>query len=231
MTGSADTTTRKRWGFLAGFAVYFVALWFFWYSPVVFPLKIFVVLLHEISHGLVALATGGRIEQIAVSANEGGFCQCPGGSAFLTLSAGYLGSLAWGVLIVWAALGRESWARVMMGLVGAVVLAMSIFFVRNFFGLAFGIAFGVAMVAAAAYLGSRLNRVLLLVLGLTSCLYAILDIKSDVLDRPELPSDARMLAELTGVPTVVWGVLWIGLALVVCWLLLRWSWRRIGESP
>ena len=66
----------------------------------------------------------------------------------------------------------------------------------------------------------------MLVLGLTSCLYAVLDIKSDVLDRPGLPSDAAMLTELTGLPTLFWGVLWITLALAACGLLFRWAWRR-----
>ena len=64
---------------------------------------------------------------------------------------------------------------------------------------------------------------LLYALGLTSALYAILDIKSDVLDRPDLQSDAYMLAELTGVGNaMVWGVVWITAALVFSgWLFLR----------
>ena len=66
--------------------------------------------------------------------------------------------------------------------------------------------------AAARYLSQGVNRALLLGLGLTSALYAILDIKSDVLDRPQLPSDAAMLAEMTGIPTAAWGFLWIGIA-------------------
>jgi hypothetical protein len=68
-----------------------------------------------------------------------------------------------------------------------------------------------------------MNRRLLLTLGLTSTLYAILDIKSDVLDRPELESDAYMLAEVTGIgTTTMWGVLWIAIALVFsAWLMHR----------
>jgi Zn-dependent membrane protease YugP len=63
-------------------------------------------------------------------------------------------------------------------------------------------------------------------LGLTSVGYAILDIKSDIIDRPELQSDARMLAEMTGIPTVVWGVLWIGLALLAAVWLVRRAYRN-----
>ena len=69
----------------------------------------------------------------------------------------------------------------------------------------------------------------LLVLGLTSTLYAILDIKSDILVRPHLRSDAAMLAEMTGIPTVFWGFLWIAVALLVSAWLLRWVARRLDR--
>ena len=38
--------------------------------------------------------------------------------------------------------------------------------------------------------------------------------------------DARMLAELTHVPTLVWGVLWIVIAIAVSWWLLSRTYRR-----
>lgn len=66
-----------------------------------------------------------------------------------------------------------------------------------------------------------MNRGVLTVLGLTSCLHAILDIKSDVIDRPEARSLAYMLAEMTAIPTVVRGILWIGLALLVSAVLVE----------
>jgi hypothetical protein len=185
---------------VAGFTAFFAALWFLWDTWLVTPLKLFVVMLHEVSHGLAAVATGGSIDRIVLTPDLGGACFCGGGDAFLTLSAGYLGSLLWGAALVLIAArsGRRSpWIT------------------------GFGLGFGVALVAAARYLSPAANARVLWALGLTSCLYAVLDIKSDILDRPELRSDARMLAEMTGVPTVVWGGLWIAAALLVCWLLFR----------
>lgn len=218
--------TKRRLRFLGGFGAYFAAVWLLWSTPVVYPLKLFVVLLHEISHGLVALATGGEIRGLTITPREGGLCRCPGGNAFLTLSAGYLGSLGWGGLMVWGAraLGRR--ARWLTGAIGALVLGLALLYVRAGFALVFALLFGAGLLVAAGRLGSEPNRWLLTVLGLTSCLYAVLDVKSDVLDRPGLPSDAAMLAELTGVPTLVWGVLWIAAALLFCWGLFRWAWRR-----
>ena len=217
----ADPTAKTRVRLVAGFMAFFAALWFLWDTWIVTPLKLFVVLLHEISHGLAAVATGGAIEKIVVTSDLGGACYCGGGDAFLTLSAGYLGSLLWGaaLVLVAARLGRKSsWIT---GTIGVLIGLVAVLYVRNPFGLLFGLGFGAALIGAARYLSPAVNKRVLWALGLTSCLYAVLDIKSDVLDRPELRSDARMLAEMTGVPTVLWGGLWIAAALFVCWMLLR----------
>ena len=221
-----QTITRRRLGFLAGFSAYFVALWFLWNTPVVYPLKLFVVLLHELSHGVAAIATGGTIEAIALTPQEGGVCLCPGGNAFLTLSAGYLGSLAWGALLIEASRLPRRGPRVALAATGVAVLGLALLFVRNLFGFLFGVAFGVALAVAARVLPARLAPPMLVTLGLTSCLYALLDIKSDVLDRPWLQSDARMLAGLTGLPTEIWGIVWIGLALAASAWLFRRAYRR-----
>ena len=218
--------TRRKLRFLAGFAVYFGALWFLWDTPVVYPLKMFVVLLHEVSHALAAIATGGSLERITLDPNQGGATYTLGGSRFLTLSAGYLGSLGWGALMVAAARAPRVRSDRVVGLVGGLVAVLTLAYVRNGFGLVFGAVFGVALMAASRRFSVAMNRTLLMTLGLTSTLYAILDIKSDVLDRSHLPSDAFMLSELTGIPTQVWGTLWITVALAVAALLFRWAYRR-----
>lgn len=207
-------------GFLLGFAVYFAVLWIFWNTGAVYPIKVFVVLLHEMSHGLAAVATGGSIQEIALTPAQGGYCRCPGGNAFLTLSAGYLGSALWGALFLTVA-RRERWVNAATMVVGLLVLGTALLYVRSLFGFLFAVAFGGALLAFGRYLSVRPNKILMVGLGLTSCLYAVLDIKSDILDRPELQSDARMLAELTGVPTVFWGGLWILAALALAAALFR----------
>ena len=219
--------TRKI-TFLTGFAAYFGAIWYLWDTPVVYPLKVFVVLLHEISHAMMAVATGGRIERIVLDPNQGGACYCPGGSAFLTLSAGYLGSLAWGGLLISAGQMKRINSRWVTGAVGLLVMGLTIAYVRPLFGFGFwfGFAFGSALVLGAVRLAPDVNRGILLTLGLTSCLYAILDIKSDVIDRPDLQSDAAMLGDLTGIQTMVWGVLWIAVAVLASAWLFQWSYRK-----
>ena len=219
--------SKRRALFLGGFVLYFGLLWTLWDTAIIYPLKIFVVLLHEVSHAAAAVATGGTVERILLDVNQGGATYTRGGNAFLTLSAGYLGSLLWGTLFILLAFNRWLKPRWIMSGVGASVLLLTLFLVRGFFGFGFGILFSAALLAGAKYLSQGVNRGFLLALGLTSALYAILDIKSDVLDRPHLQSDAAMLAEMTGIPTAVWGFLWIGIALLVCAWLLKWVARRM----
>jgi hypothetical protein len=207
-----NAASKRRLRFLLGFSVYFAVLWFLWDTAFVYPLKIFVVLLHELSHAAASLGTGGTVLKIELDPYQGGACYCPGGNAFLVLSAGYLGSLAWGGVMFAAARARKMRTdRVNTGIALLVILA-TLLYVRTGFGIGFGVLFGLALLAIARRAGAGLNRNLLLVLGMTSSLYAILDIKSDILDRPHLRSDAAMLSEITGVPTAVWGILWIGIA-------------------
>lgn len=222
---------KRRALFLGGFLLYFGVIWTLWDTVIIFPLKIFVVLLHEVSHGAAAVATGGTVERILLDVHQGGAAYTRGGNGFIILSAGYLGSLLWGALFILLAFNRRLKPRWILAVVGASVLLLTLFLVRSLFGFVFGILFAAGLMAGARYLSQGVNRALLLGLGLTSALYAVLDIKSDILDRPNLSSDAAMLAEMTGVPTAVWGFLWIGIALLVCAWLLKWVARRMESRP
>lgn len=199
----------------------FAGIWFLWDTPVVYPMKLLVVFFHESSHGLVAVLTGGKVLHLEVSPDEGGMCYTQGGSRFWTLTAGYLGSLFWGGLILTLA-ARTHYDRHIALVLGSVTLVVSLIFVRPFFGFGqlFTVLSGALLVGSGYFLPEMVNDVILRIIGLTSCLYVTLDIKSDIIDRSELRSDARMLEENTGIPTIFWGFVWIIVALVASAILL-----------
>jgi hypothetical protein len=229
MTSERGRVNRKEfWGLLGIVA----AVIFLWDTPAVYPLQVLVVFFHEMSHGAAAILTGGSIREISVVPEQGGFCVTEGGSRFLILSAGYLGSLAWGGAILVLS-SRTRHDRLIAGVTGALLAATSLLFVRPFlsFGFLFGTASGAALVASAARLPAGFNDFVLRVIGLTSCLYAILDIKSDVLDRRGIGSDADMLAEITPLPSVAWGALWIRIAVGVAVYALRLAARGEAVVP
>ena len=191
-----------------------------WDTFVVYPFRLFVVFLHEISHGLAAVATGGSIVSIGLSFDEGGVCLTRGGWPFLILNAGYLGSLLWGALFLLLG-GRRTRARTVVGLVGAFTLAVTLAYVRTWFGFLYGLAAALLLLGVAAKLKPAVSEVLLAAIGATSCLYAVWDVASDVLLRHSSQSDAAALARLTGVPAVLWGVAWAVFSLLVLVSVLR----------
>jgi hypothetical protein len=207
-----------------------VACYAAWSTPFVFPLKIFVVFLHELAHGLAAIVTGGAIERIELSSNEGGLCVTRGGWGFVVTSAGYLGSLLLGAgFLVAGGRARPGAQRAIVAITGATVLAVTLLYVRTLFGFAWGLATGLVLLAVARYFAAGFSVFLLRLLGVTSCLYAIWDIVSDLILRSPHESDANALARMTGIPGIVWGVLWCGASVVVTVAAYRAAARNDGR--
>lgn len=197
----------------------------FWNSVIFYPVKLFVVLLHEISHGLAAILTGGRISQIVIDQQLGGVCYTLGGIHFFILCAGYLGSMLWGGIILIIA-SRTKYDAILAGFIGGILILIAALYIRTLFGLAFTIGFGIALIAIAKFAHAKVTDFLMKFLGMTSCLYAIIDIKEDLIDRTVPGSDAYMIAKMIGFPSlsIVIGILWIIFALIVfLWVLKKCS--------
>jgi len=63
-------------------------------------------------------------------------------------------------------------------------------------------------------------------MGLISCIYVIYDIKEDVLTSVPNGSDATILAELTGIPELFWGIFWIATSTAGLIYLLRIGYKN-----
>lgn len=201
---------RGHWQLLLITALIFAL----WQSPVIVPLKILIVFLHELSHAAVIILTGGTVESLSISPQQGGLVLARGGSRFWSLSAGYLGSLLIGVGLLYSALRTKADSIIVAGF-GLVMLLIALLYVRHFFALAFVIGTGCSLLAVARFTGHAANDLVLRVLGVTSILYVPYDIFSDTITRSGQRSDARMLAEEFGGATVIWGGLWLIISLLV----------------
>lgn len=218
------TTTQTKTATWLGIALCGVLALWFWNSPVLWPVKILVVLFHELGHACAAWLTGGQVVEIGLSPQQGGHARTRGGLRLVILNAGYLGSLLWGVGLL-AASRRKQSARAVLGLLGAVVVVVTVVYVRPIvdFGFGFGVLMGAVLLVGARFLPLSAAQVLLRGLGVFSILYALFDVRDDVfLAGPGAISDATMLADVTGVPAVFWGVLWLALWLGVLWATRRW---------
>ncbi|MFA6235161.1 MAG: M50 family metallopeptidase [Bacteroidota bacterium] len=198
---------------------------FFWDSIVLYPVKLFVVLLHELSHAAAALLTGGSVVEIQIDSRIGGLALTQGGWSWVIVSSGYLGSMLLGGAILLLSLRSRS-ASIVAVATGVLVILVTIIFVRNSFGLIFGLLFGAALLAAARWLPALWLALLVQYLGSMSCLYALVDVKEDLLTLENRVTDASILSGMTGIPAIVWGVLWSALSLAVFILIMRAALRR-----
>ncbi|XXF75992.1 M50 family metallopeptidase [Myxococcaceae bacterium GXIMD 01537] len=193
--------------------------WFFWDSPVLWPLKLLVVMMHESGHALATLLVGGSVEHITLASNESGACmsRLPEGvlRQVAVYSAGYVGSAVAGAVLLLATfrLGLRRW---MLGAACVWLGVMGVLYARDPFTLMFCAGTALALGLAAKYLPDGLVEVLNLFLATFTALYAAFDLRSDLWNSAvRAQSDASMLAERTHVPAMVWAVIWSLLSLAL----------------
>ncbi|MFY0594395.1 M50 family metallopeptidase [Roseivirga sp.] len=211
-----------------------LAAMFMWNTPLVYPIKLFVVMLHEMSHGIMAEVFGGDIVNIQIDYRIGGYCKYTVPSSFfaqiMIASAGYLGSLFWGLMIILAAV-RTKKDKYISLTIGLVLLVLSWFVIKTgeTFGIIVTIGFSLFMLLSFRFLSNKFHDYFLKFIGLISCLYVVLDIKNDLIDRRGVGSDADAISEMIGVPAVAIGVFWLVLALVAIFYTLKYAYRKANS--
>ncbi len=222
-TPSAEYTTGVSVTRLVFQCFVICAVFAMWTSPIIQPVKIMVVLLHEMSHGLMALLTGGQVVSIAITQSEGGLCETEGGIVALIVSAGYLGSMLFGGFLLYFSKFKESAPIVYTVL--TLTLAAAIFTVlRDPFSRTFATGLAATFIFLGLLAPPFLSSLVLQVLGTISCLYSIFDIYGDVLlesSAGNLENDAQVFAQITGVPPNVVGVSWLAVSVIYFAFVLR----------
>ena len=197
-----------------------VLLMFLWQTPYIFPLKLFTVLVHEFTHAFLAYVTGGRLLSFTYDFQEGGVAVTTGGSKFLILASGYLGSAFFGGLLI-ALASRTSMDRLLSFVIGVGLAGITFYFAAPETKILFAYLFAFFYILAAWWLPNFVCEALLIFIGLANCCYAWIDIVSDVFYATADLSDASLLAELTGLPTLFWGSFWLLVSTSITWFFLK----------
>lgn len=190
-----------------------------WDLPLLLPLRMLVVTFHELGHAAAALMTGGEVIEMAVGINEGGMTVTKGGVHFIILNGGYLGSLMVGVgLLLLSRRPRSGhWISIGMGIM--LTIAAIAWFSWLTLGFVFVLTVGIALVTLGLKASSTACDLVVRLVGVFSVLYAVFDIRSDVFGRVSDRSDAAVLAEMTGIPAILWGIAWLVVGGFVLWRL------------
>jgi hypothetical protein len=196
--------------------------------------QLFLTFIHEASHGIAAVITGGRIASFAVHMDASGVAYTQGGFRPLILLAGYAGSALWGGALLVAARARGLEKAICWSLAGFIGL-FTLLFVRNLFG--FGVGLGLtAFFAFVARRGAGWQLAFLLSFLAVQCiLNAFKDLLTLlILSGRATRTDAHIMSmELTAglVPPVVFAVVISAITFVLFWGFMRLAWKAGRARP
>lgn len=196
----------------------------YWDSAVIFPVKLFVVLLHESSHAVAALLTGGSVSEISVNLELGGNCISKGGYVPLIACSGYIGSLISGVLMLYSST-HYSRGKIICNVFAALFLLM-ILLMKSVWGILAASAFAMLMIVSPRFLPEFVHLTFMAVLGTLISLYAIIDIREDLFNSEYIMTDAQLMAGITGIPAAVWSIFWFLLSVGILYLMLKRKFRK-----
>ncbi len=215
-------SSQKELLILLGIAVVSI---FIWNTLLIYPIKLLVVILHEVSHAIATIFTGGSVISMNVSTNLGGGVSSEGGNEFIIASAGYLGSLLFGILIFFSAKNKSLNLRS-----STIIAVLLLLFAANFFTdaivIIFTIFYSALFYAAPRYIPQKINYWLMRIIGLVSSMYVLFDIKEDLLTFAYRKNDAQQLAIITSVPAVYWGIIWFVLTLTSFFFMIKFSYFK-----
>lgn len=206
-----------------------------WNTVVIKPLKLFAVFLHELGHSLMAVVFGYGITGLRINLDESGYAlTLPKNdfSAFLIANGGYLGSVLFAILILM--LKRTSFKKFLLGAAAILLLGVSIAYGKSVFTIVYSAVFAGVVLLLYMLHNEKLNDWVIDILGIASAAYAVYDTFVDTIllqlnlrlhliqgwgtARPV--TDAVQLEQMTHIPAMVWGILWLAIALLAVYAVI-----------
>ena len=217
-----------------------ILIWFIPFAEVLtYPFRLFVTFIHEGGHALAALVTGNSVESLSIATNASGETYTTQGGLFsqmLVASAGYIGSMIYGVMLL-VMIRRAVAARVVLIASAVLIFLLTIIYGvykpvvsgAGLSGIPFTFVAGalltLGLVAVARFANSRIATFFLSFLAVQCVLNALLDLKTvfflSTPFGPRLPSDAVNMANATGIPALVWASVWITMSVGILLLTMR----------
>ncbi len=216
-----------------------------WFLPItnyiVYPLQLFATFVHEGSHVLAALITGSHITSLTVSPDTSGVVWSAPSSwlaSLLISSAGYLGTTAFGtLLLIWMRYGFSSRTGLYFasGFVGLMTIIFGLVFpIMNVFtanvtvgSVVFTVLSGAILTgglfALARFADIKWANFGLAFLSVQCLLNAVFSLKDlfVISATTTAQSDAANMASATGIPSIMWVFIWIGISILMISIGLR----------
>ncbi len=198
---------------------------FMWDTILFFPIKLLVVLLHEISHGIIAILSGGKILTLEINFNLGGRCITEDGNQFLIAFAGYPGSLLFGTALFYSTY-KPKLKILILSIIAIIIFLFAVNTMSDSLLSFISIIIAVSIFVLNKFIPAFITNFIFRVIGLISCIYVIYDIKEDVFNNNNYLSDASLISEITGLSSHFWGFLWIIISLIGILFLIIYSFKK-----
>ncbi|RYG49042.1 M50 family peptidase [bacterium] len=185
--------------------------------------------IHELAHALAAWGTGGHPQRILVHADGSGVTPVSGGLIVVTASAGYLGATLAGAGLMLAARKAKDARLALYVLIAALVVEATL--LR---GDIVGLVSYAAWLAALIFVGTRATNDWISrgigFLGAMQCLNALRSLGDlwNVTKSGVTQSDAGIMQQVTGIPALVWSLLWALAGIAIGFAALR---QMAKEGP
>jgi peptidase M50B-like protein len=221
-------------------AVLSIVLWFIPFAEILtYPFRIFVTFIHEGGHAIAALLTGNSVLSLSIATNASGETYTSQGgtiSQMFVASAGYLGSMAYGALLL--VLIRKTIAARLV-LLGSAALVFTLTLIYGLikpvvsglewsaipFTILAGTLLTLGLILVARYASARLATFFVSLLAVQCVLNALLDLKTvfflSTPFAPSVPTDAVNMANATGIPALAWTLIWIVTAVGILAMAMR----------
>lgn len=215
-----------------------LVLWFIPYAWILtYPFQLFVTFIHEGGHALAAVLTGNSVRSLSVALNTSGLTETISSpdsgffSRMLISSAGYLGAISFGALLLWLVRLRVKARAVLIGSAIIIASLTAIFgFLVPLTNLSFspftvvaGAAITVGLLAAAKYASRPVASFLVSFLAVQCVLNAIFNLRDlfTLSVNTDAHTDAANMAAMTGIPSLFWAIFWIIISFVILSLAMR----------
>lgn len=200
----------------------FLAMLALWPAPIFNPLKLLVILLHEVGHVLAAYATGGMVFGIALDPGGAAMTLGHGGHLAIIVAGGYVASMLFGALLYYLAAvwePMEVWCVLAAFLALPQVLRAFTSFTSVFSFLAL-VLFGLGL-----FLSPFKKKLIIQSLATASCLFPILDVLAEswsgyassgfLFNSSPVLSDVSQLSGVLRIPAADLATLWIAVGIFV----------------
>ena len=184
---------------------------------------------HEMSHGLAAIITGGVIDHIELSFDGSGLCYTRGGWRWLVTFSGYAGAVWWGYwLYVGSSTLSTQFSKMLSLGIASLILISALFWVRDGVTLII-ITFIISLFVAMVKLHNNDVTQRLLQFSAIYVMISSIRLPLTLLTRDSSihVGDGQSMANYTGIPVVIWLLIWLAFSLTGLYLAYRYQSKNI----